>query len=65
MAVEAVSWMTPEKPDGSPIICLNQSRTTSSSSAAAGEVCQIMPWAPRPAVRSSPRTEAGLLLAGK
>lgn len=64
-AVEAVSWMTPAMPSGRPSIRRSHSSTRSSSSAAAGEVCQIMHWEPRPAVRISARTEAGLLLAGK
>ena len=50
VAVEAVSWMTPLKVAGSPSICRSQSITTSSSSVAAGLVCQLIPWTPRPEV---------------
>ncbi len=63
--VEAVSWITPVKVVGSPTICRSQSITTSSSSVAAGEVCQLIPWAPSPAQTRSARTEARLALEGK
>ena len=63
--VEAVSWITPVKVEGSPTIWRSQSITTSSTSVAAGEVCQLMPWAPRPAQTRSARMEAWLVLEGK
>ena len=65
VALEAESWMTPEKLSGSPIICLSQSRTRVSISVAAGEVCHSMHWAPIVAVSISARMEGGLELAGK
>jgi hypothetical protein len=65
VAVEAVSWMTPTQPAGRSSICRNQSITTCSSSVAAGEVTQDIPWAPSVAVSISPRIEGGLLLQGK
>ena len=40
--VEAVSWITPVKLPGSPIISRSQSITRSSSSVAAGDVTQLM-----------------------
>ena len=61
----AVSWMTPVNASGSPSICRSQSMTTSSTSVAAGLVCQLMPWAPRPAETRSASTEARSVLAGK
>ena len=65
MAVEAVSWMTPLKPSGRPIIWRSQSSVRVSSSVAAGEVCHSMHWAPSVAVSISASTEGGLELAGK
>ena len=63
--VEAVSWMTPVKVAGNPTIWRSQSITTSSTSVAAGDVCQLIPCAPRPAQTRSPSTEAKLTLEGK
>ena len=63
--VEAVSWMTPSKAGGSPTIWRSQPITTSSTSVAAGEVCQLMPCTPRPAQTRSARIEARLVLDGK
>ena len=63
--MEALSWITPTKPSGSPIIRRSHSSTRVSSSVAAGEVCQIMHWAPSVAVSISASTEGGLELAGK
>ena len=65
VALDAVSWMTPEKPSGSPSICRSQSRTRVSSSVPAGDVCQSMQFTPRVAVSISASTEGGLELAGK
>ena len=64
-AVEAVSWITPVISSGRLSILRSHSITTSSSSAAAGDVFQIIHCAPIPAVRSSARMEGGLLLAEK
>ncbi len=52
---EAVSWMTPKRPAGRPSICRSQSRTTSSSSVAAGELRQSMPFTLKAAESISPR----------
>ena len=38
---------------------------TSSSSVAAGLVCQLMPWAPSPAATRSARTEGSRVFEGK
>ena len=57
MAVLAVSWMTPVKAGLRPTIWRSQSMTTSSTSVAAGLVCQLMPWAPMPEAARSPRIE--------
>jgi len=65
VAVLAVSWMTPVKVSGRPSICRNHSMTTSSTSVAAGLVCQLMPWLPRPAHTRSANTEERLELDGK
>ena len=65
VAVEAVSWITPLKDGGRPIISRSHSIIRSSSSAAAGEVCQIMHCAPIVAVSISANTDGGLELAGK
>ena len=43
----------------------SQPTTTSSTSVAAGEVCQLIPWAPRPAATRSPSTDARLVFDGK
>ena len=50
-AVEAVSWMTPSKSPGMPMASRSHSIIRCSSSAAAGEVSQIMHWAPMAEVR--------------
>ena|GEM_PF-4065011 len=63
--VEAVSWITPVYFPGNPIIFPSQPITLSSSSVAAGEVSQLMHWAPRVAVSISASTEGGEELAGK
>ena len=42
VAVEAVSCITPDIPSGSPSILRNHSITTSSNSAAEGDVCHII-----------------------
>ena len=65
MAVDAVSWMTPVKLSGSPTSWRSQSIITSSTSVAAGLVCQLMPCAPRPEETMSARTEARCVLLGK
>jgi hypothetical protein len=71
VAVEAVSWMTPPpapsraKASGRPRATRSWSRTTCSSSVTAGLVAQIIPWAPMPLERRSPRTPAGEEFAGK
>ena len=65
VAVEAVSCTTPANAAGSPIIWRSQSITTSSTSVAAGDVCQLMPCAPSPAAARSPSTEARLVFEGK
>ena len=65
VAVEAVSWITPVKPSGRPSMPRSQSITQLSSSVAAGEVSQLMHWAPSVAVSISASTEGGLELAGK
>ena len=65
VALDAVSWMTPEKPSGSPIIWRSQSSTRVSSSVPAGEVCHNMQLTPRAAVSISASTEGGLEFAGK
>ncbi len=65
VALEAVSWITPVNCSGSPSSSRSQVITTCSSSVAAGEVTQLMHWAPRPAASISPSTEGGEALAGK
>jgi hypothetical protein len=65
VAVEAVSWMTPWNPSGSPINCPSHAIMRCSSSVAAGLVCHNMPLTPSPAESISPRMEGPLLLAGK
>jgi len=65
VAVEAVSWMAPRNAGGRPSIWRSQSMTTSSSSVAAGEVCQFMALTPRPAESSSPRMAGPEWLHGK
>ena len=65
VAAEAVSWMTPTKPSGRPIMRRSQSRTRVSISVAAGEVCHSMHCAPSAAVSISASTAGGLELAGK
>jgi hypothetical protein len=65
VAVEAVSWMTPRNSSGKPIIWRSQSMTVSSSSVAAGDVCQFMALTPSPAEISSARMDGPELLAGK
>ncbi len=65
VADEALSCITPSKYDGRPVIILSHSIIRSSSSAAAGEVSQIMHCAPSAAVSISARTEGGLEFAGK
>ena len=61
----AVSWMTPVKRSPRPSICRSQSMTTSSTSVAAGLVCQLMASAPSPLLAMSASTEARSTLAGK
>ena len=61
----AVSWMTPEKVGGRPTSWRSHSIATSSSSVAAGLVCQLIPWAPRPAATRSASTEGNIELDGK
>jgi hypothetical protein len=58
VAVEAESWITPVNDSGSPTMRRSHSITTSSTSVAAGLVCQLIPWAPSPAAARSPSTEA-------
>jgi hypothetical protein len=53
--VEAVSSMWPCRPSGRPRSCRTQSRTSSSSSVAAGDVRQSMPFTFRAAMRNSAR----------
>ena len=65
VALDALSWITPAKPSGRPIIWRSQSRTRVSISVAAGEVCHSMHWAPSVAVSISASTEGGLELPGK
>ena len=65
MAPDAVSWITPWKPSGSPIIWRSQSIIRVSSSVPAGEVCHSMQLTPRVAVSISASTEGGEALAGK
>jgi hypothetical protein len=55
---EAVSCTTPVKVSGRPTSWRSQDITTSSTSVAAGEVCQLIPCAPSPAATRSPSTEA-------
>jgi hypothetical protein len=52
---EAVSWITPNRPSGRPRSCRSQSRTTVSSSVAAGDVRQSIPLTLRVAEIISPR----------
>ena len=47
--------MTPNRPAGRPSICRSQSSTTSSSSVAAGELRQSMPFTLKAAESISPR----------
>jgi hypothetical protein len=63
--VLALSWIAPVNVSGSPTICRSQSITTSSTSVAAGLVCQLMACAPRPAVTRSASTEERSALDGK
>ncbi len=65
VAVEAVSCMTPTQSEGRPSISRSHSITRSSSSSAAGEVCQIMHCAPMVAVNISASTEGALFPVGK
>ena len=71
VAVDAVSWMTPppgpsdRNCSGRPSACASQSTTTCSTSVTAGLVAQIIPCAPIPLERRSPRIAAGEELAGK
>ena len=65
METLAESWITPVNPAPSPTICLSQSMTTSSTSVAAGLVCQLMAWAASPLLAMSASTEARSALAGK
>ena len=60
-----MSWITPVNSVPSPSICRSQSMTTSSTSVAAGLVCQLIPWAPSPAQAMSASTEARSELDGK
>ena len=65
VAVLAVSWITPVNVSGRPSIWRSHSMTTSSTSVAAGLVCQLMPWTPRPEETRSASTEERSLLLGK
>ena len=71
VAVEAVSWMTPPprpsraNESGRPSAWRSWSRTTCSSSVAAGLVAHNIPWAPMPLESRSPSTPAGEEFAGK
>ena len=71
MALEAESWITPPPGPvernfpGRPIIPTSQSIRWVSNSVQAGLVSHIMPWTPRPADSSSPRTAGPEELPGK
>jgi hypothetical protein len=56
--VLAVSCTTPVQASDSPTIWRSQSIITSSTSVAAGLVCQLMPCAPRPEATMSARIDA-------
>jgi hypothetical protein len=49
---------TPVQVSDRPTIWRSQSITTSSTSVAAGLVCQLMPWTPRPEATMSARIDA-------
>ena len=63
--VLAVSSITPVKVSGSPTISRSHSMTTSSTSVAAGLVCQLMPCTPSPDETRSASTDERSLLLGK
>src|SRR3989304_744952 len=69
-ALDAVSWMTPPPAEvdlnrgGRASISTSQSITWVSSSVQAGLGAHIIPPTPRPAARSSPRTDGGGRLPG-
>ena len=63
--VLAVSSMTPVNVSGSPTISRSHSMTTSSTSVAAGLVCQLMPCTPSPDETRSASTDERSLLLGK
>ena len=65
VAVDAESCITPSNSEGSPINSRNHIIIFSSSSAAAGEVSQIIHWVPRVAISISASIDAGLVFAGK
>ena len=70
-AEDAESWITPPPPPpnlkaGSrPSASANASIRACSTSVAAGEVDQSIPWAPSPPENRSPRSECSEALAGK
>ena len=63
--VLAVSSITPVKARGRPTISRSHSMTTSSTSVAAGLVCQLMPCAPSPDETRSASTEEKSVTLGK
>ncbi len=65
MDVLAVSSITPVNVSGRPTISRSHSITTSSTSVAAGLVCQLMPCTPSPEETTSASTDAKSLLLGK
>ncbi len=55
LETDAVSMITPSNPSGRPRSWRSQSTATCSSSVAAGDVCQSIPFTFKAADRSSPR----------
>ncbi len=65
VAVLALSWMTPLNAAERPSIWRSQSMMTFSTSVAAGLVCQLMHWGPRPAATRSASTDDRSVFEGK